>query len=110
MSATHRSLIRLPNDIFTNLIHRQVDPSSSPLSAQQLKSAICTKLQEFNGGNSNGRGNGYSNGSGGNLLGGGGKNHHSGVSAAGVTTVGQLMRISSITLLRILDPLLTYGK
>lgn len=87
MSAAHRSLLRLPLDVFIDLIqeraHKDVD------NPEGLRRSICSKLKKFP---SRSRMNGD-------------------VVHESITTVGQLLtRISKLTLLKVLDPLLTYGK
>jgi hypothetical protein len=113
MSASHRSLARLPNSIFTNLKFRQKDDNDIRTgtgsysyedqdlyqsSASNLKEAICTKLKDAGGSSSSG-----------NFVGNVISNHHSG-GIGSITTVGQIMRLTPPTLLGLLDPLLTNGK
>ncbi len=109
MSASHRSLARLPNSIFSNLKFRHNDDNDTctgiyedqdlhPPSASNLKEAICTKLKEAGGSSMNGN-------FAGNMLSG---NHSGGTGS--ITTVGQIMRLTPPTLLGLLDPLLTNGK
>lgn len=107
MSAAHRSLTRLPLDVYTDLIRGRGRGGSSGgdgdddnvggvENPEELRRKICLKLKKFpvrmrkSRGNNN-RGNG------------------SDVVHESVTTVGQLLtRISKLTLLQVLDPLLTY--
>ena len=89
MSAAHRSLTRLPLEVYTDLIrgraHSDVDDNPG-----ELRRKICSKLKKFP---TRSRGK-----------------HSHDVIHESVTTVGQLLtRISKLTLLRVLDPLLTYG-
>lgn len=111
MSASHRSLARLPNSIFSNLKFRHNDDDDTctgtcscedqdlyPSSASKLKEAICTKLKDSGGSSMNGN-------FAGNMLSG----NHSG-NIGSITTVGQIMRLTPPTLLGLLDPLLTNGK
>lgn len=85
MSAAHRSLARLPTDLYRDLILGRAD-SDDPL---ELRRKICGKLKKFPK---------QTNSNNNEIV------HES------VTTVGQLLtRTSKLTLLRVLDPLLTYG-
>jgi hypothetical protein len=81
MSVGNKSLARLPLELFEGIL---VDRSNPPTSAA-LRSDICGKLKSF----SRKRPNGVS-------------------TNESVTTVGQLLQLSRLSLLRILDPLLTY--
>lgn len=89
MSTSHRSLARLPLEVFDDLITR---PNDIPEDAAVLRNAICNKLKKFPEKSSRQRPN------------------HGMVVFDSITTVGGLLtRISKPTLLRVLDPLLTYG-
>jgi hypothetical protein len=90
MSAAHRSIARLPLEIYTDLIcERQDQLAENP---ELLRDAICNKLKKFADRSSRGGSRGS-------------------VSYDSITTVGGLLtRISKPTLLRVLDPILTYGK
>ena len=85
MSASNRKITRLPLDIFRDLDSDSTDPES-------LRSTICGRLKRFpvkvvsrNGSSKT-------------------------TTSATVKTVGDLLRTSKGTLLRALDPHLTYGK
>jgi hypothetical protein len=129
MSASNRSLARLPLSIFSNLqqmndsdglatsssqrdlpLHQQQSYEqeqelratqeeklpqhkykSSPLSATQLRAEICSKLNQ----NSVSSHDTSSN-----------LNHPK----LEITTVGQVLKLAPLALLRTLDPLLTYGE
>ena len=81
MSATHRTLARLPLDIFADLITR---PETCQQDAASLRDLICSKLQQAH--------------------------TIQGKTTESVTTVGKLLKLSSPALLRALDPVLTHGK
>lgn len=105
MSASHRSLMRLPDSIFSNLkfkLHH--DSNSNDLSFNDssfdLKKAICTKLKEA-GGTGTASVGGIGNGLSSSMAGGG---------LGSITTVGQILRLTPPTLLRILDPILTVSE
>ena len=91
MSAAHRKLTRLTLDIFqdlpgctsTNKNHDDI----SQVKAEELRAAICEKLKRFRIPSRNG-----------------------GTRTVSLTTVGDILRTSPLTLLQALDPLLTYGK
>ena len=84
MSASHRSLSRLPLSVFSGLLinYDTIDDPSL------LRKDICFKLREIQHGGATGTNS----------------------AAEGVTTVGQLLKLSSSALLRALDPILTNGK
>ena len=112
MSATHRSLLRLPNSIFADLVQEQpqydnqlneISVSSNHLTPTELQEQICTKLSN----NLGGGGVFASSSNNGNVIGGGG---NKGNSIGSIKTVGQLMRLAPPALLRVLDPLLTNGE
>ena len=72
--------------------HQQDDHTSSPqLSATQLRAEICLKLKQ----NSVSSGDNY---------------YHLNQSKLEITTVGQVLKLTPLALLRTLDPLLTYGE
>jgi len=101
MSAAHRSLARLSlEEVYTDLICGRAHSDAD--NPGELRRKICSKLKKFPTRSrlrgSRGAHNNNSN------------NHHD-VVYESVTTVGQLLtRITKLTLLRVLDPLLTYGK
>ena len=122
MSASQRSLARLPLTVFTNLQHdintggvtdtslndtcsntlheqdhneqerfqEEYFQQSQQLSATELRTEICSKLKSVTIG---------SNGAGVNIH-----------QKREVTTVGQILKLSPLALLRSLDPILTYGE
>lgn len=77
MSAFHRSLARLPLDVFTDLRPQQQG------DAESMRSLICSKLKQTTS--------------------------RQGKTTEPVTTVGQLLKLSSPALLRALDPVLCHG-
>ena len=85
MSASHRSLSRLPLSIFDNLLHysHSTDTKDKPLiPPKDLRFNICERLNA---------------------------SHQQIKGKENVTTVGQLLRMTSPALLRALDPILTQG-
>lgn len=102
MSCSQRAVARLPLHIFTDL----VDRDDEPLPPLQLRAEICQKLiiagrkhyKEVQT-STIGTRNDASNVRGANTNG-----------PVGITTVGQLLRITPPALLRALDPLLINGK
>jgi len=89
MSAAHRSIARLPLGVYTDLLQERVgdDDADNP---EALRRKICNKLKKFPKRRSS-------------LT--------TSVTYESITTVGQLLtRISKIALLKVLDPILTYGK
>ena len=87
MSVAHRKLSRLPLTLYGSLKepYEGDRDDGADATAAALRDAICFKLraQRKTGGNES--------------------------SIEGVTTVGDLLLLSPLALLRILDPLLTYG-
>ena len=125
MSASHRSLVRLPLSIFENLCDRDEKGTdageNSPKSnngddarltaatnaetvvkrttsgdadteAIRLRAAICLKLKQYK-----------------KTQGGTFRKNQQNQKEDGVKTVGALLLMSRMTLLQVLDPLLTYG-
>jgi hypothetical protein len=102
-NSSHRSIARIPLQVFTDLIMHRDD---NPYSPSDLRDVICKKLLDA------GRSMSSSSTSNGNS-----NNFHSSANAQsnlttdqGITTVGQLMRMVPTALLRVVDPLLTIGK
>ena len=95
MSATHRSLARLPNILFADLSSHRNEGFPPNLSSVDLQKAICAKLKEQGGGSSS-----MTSSNGGSKKG----------NIRSITTVGQIIRLTPPTLLRVLDPLLTNGE
>ena len=120
MSASNRSLARLPLCIFSNLQqkndtielaqggrvheqdqnlveeekspqHQDVHVSSPTLSPTQLRAEICSKLKQ-------------------NSIIIGEVNSHLNQIKHEITTVGQVLKLTPLVLLRTLDPLLTYSE
>ena len=93
MSTAHRSLARLPLEVFTGLILGRNHNGVGETSPAELRRLICAKLKKFP------RQGSYTHKKNGQ------------VSYDSITTVGQLLtRTSKLTLLKVLDPLLTFGK
>jgi hypothetical protein len=86
MSTAHRSIARLPLEVYTGLILGRTHNEIGETNPAELRRLISSKLKKFPL-RSNGR-----------------------VFYESVTTVGQLLtRISKLALLKVLDPLLTFG-
>jgi len=83
MSAASRNLARIPLEVFQDLKTSANDDTSS--SAQELREAITNKLKSFP------------------------RKTRNGIVQDGIKTVGPLLELSKLNLLRALDPLLTYG-
>ena len=121
MSASHRSLKRLPNSIFIDLTSNHdtlcdsLTTASSPknLSPLELQSEICKKLKELgsssNNISSNDNGVGVHNVSH-NMNATSSRKQEARGGIGSITTVGQIMRLTPPALLRALDPLLTNGE
>jgi hypothetical protein len=84
MSAANRALARLPDEVFAELVNRSDE--YAPVAADQLRTAICTKLKSVPR-----------------------KTNNSAAVYDNIKTVGALLRLSKTALLRALDPILTYG-
>ena len=102
MSCSQRAVARLPLHIFTDLnVH-----AGEPLPPLQLRAEICQKLIIA----------GRKHHKGVHMAAIGAINNQSGISGVdtnvpvGITTVGQLLRLTPPALLRALDPLLINGK
>lgn len=85
MSCSQRSVSRLPLHVFKDLISHEDDRTHTP---SELRSAVSRKLMDA-----------------GRMM--SKYNNQSSASAGGITTVGQVLRLTSPALLRILDPLFT---
>jgi hypothetical protein len=83
MSVSHRSIARLPLEIFENLSHCML--SEEPLSPEDLRVTIVKQLKKVP------------------------KKKWFRTVYVCVSTVGPLLRLPLPTLMRALDPLLTYG-
>jgi hypothetical protein len=91
MSTAHRSIARLPLHVYTDLILGRSHKEVGETSPAELRRLICSKLKKFPRRATHGNGNGH-------------------VFYESITTVGQLLtRISKLALLKVLDPLLTFG-
>lgn len=88
MTSTHRSLARLPLHIFENLQYQSQQQQQIIIDEEEatskLRSSICTKLRQ--------------------------PPRSLRDAKEPITTVGSFLKLSLITLLQLLDPLLTYGK
>lgn len=80
MSATYRSMARLPLKIFEQLSFQSNDDEYEESTAMSIRASVCHKLKQP-----------YKK-------------------ADPITTVGGFLKQSCMTLVRILDPILTYGK
>lgn len=83
MSASQRTLARLPLQVFEQLIN---DPVESLKRPEMVREAIIAKLKSFP------------------------RKTRNGVVVQSVKSVGDFLRLSIPALLRALDPLLTYGE
>lgn len=84
MSASHRKLIRLPLEVFEDLL---ISDPQTEMTAQDLRFGICERLKRFRV-----------------------KSKYGVMNTRSVTTVGDLLRTPRYTLLMALDPLLTFGE
>ena len=113
MSAAHRSLARLPLNVYSDLIRGRADKDHAD-NPSELRRKICNKLKKFPPTTTTmmrgGGGGKQLSSSNINTSGSCNSNNNNEIVHESVTTVGQLLtRTSKLTLLRVLDPLLTYG-
>jgi hypothetical protein len=90
MSVAQRNLSRLPLEVYGSV--KKVEEDQETLSLTALRDDICSKLKAFSR-----------------------KTYHKETAAAasnteGITTVGDLLQLSPVALLHILDPILTYSE